>query len=336
MKPTVFLLGPSDRDVQNPSTREQVTGVGWKVTTDFSGVLPILPFVEQDKTLSANSRSVLVGINEVNLRIPREVNVFNLVGDADASPRLLHRINELARQIRPRRLFNPPHAVLGTSRSRLPQTLAGIPGCITPRTEAADPGNAGELREVCRRFDHWPLIIRARGYHGGQCMELLTDDSQLANIEEESWPYQGVFLTEFVDCRTGDGLYQKIRVVVIDGVPYPRQCVYSDQWMIHAGSRSALMNDDTSLCQREEQLLGYLRDRGLSERAHIFQEINRRVGLDVFGIDFALVDDRMVIFEANACMWFLGQGSVRNKRYQYLDSYKRELRRALKKMLLQA
>jgi len=334
--PTLFLLGPSDTEAQNPSKREWVENVGWRVTAEFSGVLPILPFIEKDETLSANSRKVLLGINKVHLQIPKAVNVFNLVGDADSSPRLLQRIDSLVRQIRPRRLFNPPHAVLGTSRSRLPQTLANIPDCVTPRTESADPGNFSELQAVCRRFNHWPLIIRARGYHGGQHMELLSDDRELANIEGESWPYQGVFLTEFVDCRTEDGLYHKIRVVVIDGVAYPRQCVYSDQWMIHAGSRSAIMNDDSSLCRREERLLADLRDRGLGDHAHVFREIERRVGLDVFGIDFALVDGRVVVFEANACMRFLGEGSVSNKRYHYLDSYKQALRRSLKKMLLQA
>jgi hypothetical protein len=275
-------------------------------------------------------------VNEVKLRLPNEVNVFNLVGDADASPRLLQQISDLVRRIRPQRLFNPPHAVIATSRSRLPQTLANIPGCVTPRAEAADPKDFSELREACRRFDRWPLVVRARGYHGGQHMELLADDRQLEKLELETWPYQGVFLSEFVDCRLEDGLYHKIRVIMIDGVPYARQCVYSDQWMIHAGSRTDLMDRDSGLRRREENLLAQLRDEGLGKQAELFREINRRVGLDVFGIDFAMVDGRMVIFEANACMWFLGQGSVRNKLYHYLDSHKKTLRRALKKMLLQA
>ena len=59
-------------------------------------------------------------------------------------------------------------------------------------------------------------------------------------------------------------------------------------------------------------------------------------GAPTTGIDFALVDGRMMIFEANACMWFLGRGTASNKQYQYLDPYKKDLRRAIKKMLLQA
>ena len=336
MRPTLFLLGPSDTEEQNPSTREWVEGIGWKVTAELSGVLPILPFVEQDMVLSANSRSVLVGVNEVKIRVPGEVNVFNLVGDADASPRLLQRIDDLARQIKPRRLFNPPRAVLGTSRSRLPKTLANIRDCIVPRTEAADPGNFSELRDACRRFDRWPMIIRARGHHGGQYMELLMDDSQLDKLAEETWPYKGVFLIEFVDCRMDDGLCHKIRVIMVDGAPYVRQCVYSDRWMIHGGSRKDLMNDDSGLRQREADLLAHLHDVGLGERAQLFDEINRRVGLDVFGIDFALVDGQVVIFEANACMRFFSQDGASKKPYGYLNRYKQELRRAIKKMLLQA
>ena len=336
MKPTLFLLGPSDTEAHNPSTREWVEGIGWKVTAEFSGVLPILPFVEQDRALSANSRSVLVGANEVKICIPGEVNVFNLVGDADASPRLLARIDDLARQIKPRRLFNPPRAVIGTSRSRQPRTLANISDCIVPRTEAADPKNFSELRQACRRFARWPMIIRARGHHGGQFMELLTDETQLDQLEEETWPYEGVFLIEFIDCRMDDGLCHKIRVIMVDGAPYVRQCVYSDRWMIHGGSRKDLMDNDSSLRQREADFLAYLHDTGLGERAQLFQEINRRVGLDVFGIDFAMVDGQVVIFEANACMRFFSNEGASKKPYQYLDRYKRELRRAIKRMLLQA
>ena len=336
MKPTLFILGPSDIESQNPSTREYVEGKGWKVVSDFSGVLPIMDFVEKDKKLSANSRKLILAENDVEMRLPREVNAFNLVGDADASSRLLQRIEALTRQIRPRRLFNPPRGVIATSRSRLPKTLAKIPGCTVPRTEAADPKNFDDLRSVCSQFNNWPMIIRARGYHGGEHMQLLFNEHQLEKLENETWPYDGIFLIEYIDSRTEDGLYQKVRVIMVDGVPYARQCVFSDQWMVHSGSRGDLMNDDSSLRQRELEFLEDLRERGLGEQTSLFQEMQRRIGLDVFGIDFALVDGRMTIFEANACMWFLGKGTARNKKYQYLDPYKKDLRRAIKKMLLQA
>jgi hypothetical protein len=167
-------------------------------------------------------------------------------------------------------------------------------------------------------------------------MLLLTDESQLESLRDLAWPYEGVCLTRFVDCKDEEGLYQKIRVMMIDGAAYARQCVYSDRWKIHTKSRADLMDQDIGLRHREEQFLAQLRDRVLKDRAPLFQQIYQRIGLDVFGIDFALVDDQIVIFEANACMHFLGRGTTSNSLYAYTDSYKKELRNALKKMLVRA
>ena len=72
----------------------------------------------------------------------------------------------------------------------------------------------------------------------------------------------------------------------------------------------------------------------MGEYARIFQDIYQRIGLDVFGIDFAIVDGQVVIFEANACMSFLDMQHRADSRYQYLDGHVKNLRRAVKKMLL--
>jgi len=306
------------------------------VTKELIGVVPILPFITSDRTLAAHSRSVVV---DQRTKLPPPdplVHVFNLVGDADSSINSLHKIQAIINAMQPRRCFNKPVDVFKTSRARLPKTLADIPGCIIPRTETADPKNFSELQAACRQFNEWPVIVRSPGYHGGDNMLLLTDESQLDGLKDLSWPYEGICLTQFVDCRDDAGLYQRIRVMMVDGAAYARQCVYSDRWKIHTKSRVDLMDQDIGLRHREEQLLAELRDRVLKDRAPLFQEIYHRIGLDVFGIDFALVNDQIVIFEANACMRFLGRGTASNPLYAYTDSYKKELGVALKKMLVRA
>ncbi len=306
------------------------------VTKELIGVVPILPFITSDRTLAAHSRSVVV---DQRTKLPPPdplVHVFNLVGDADSSINSLHKIQAIINAMQPRRCFNKPVDVFKTSRARLPKTLADIPGCIIPRTETADPKNFSELQAACRKFNEWPVIVRSPGYHGGDNMLLLTDESQLDGLKDLSWPYEGICLTQFVDCRDDAGLYQRIRVMMVDGAAYARQCVYSDRWKIHTKSRVDLMDQDIGLRHREEQLLAELRDRVLKDRAPLFQEIYHRIGLDVFGIDFALVNDQIVIFEANACMRFLGRGTASNPLYAYTDSYKKELGVALKKMLVSA
>jgi len=317
------------------TTSVRVEG-GSMVTKELIGVVPILPFITSDRTLAAHSRSVVV---DQRTKLPPPdplVHVFNLVGDADSSINSLHKIQAIINAMQPRRCFNKPVDVFKTSRARLPKTLADIPGCMIPRTETADPKNFSELQAACRKFNEWPVIVRSPGYHGGDNMLLLTDESQLDGLKDLSWPYEGICLTQFVDCRDDAGLYQRIRVMMVDGAAYARQCVYSDRWKIHTKSRVDLMDQDIGLRHREEQLLAELRDRVLKDRAPLFQEIYHRIGLDVFGIDFALVNDQIVIFEANACMRFLGRGTASNPLYAYTDSYKKELGVALKKMLVRA
>jgi hypothetical protein len=333
---TIFLLGPSDIEAQNPTSSTSPESGGVRVTTDLAGVLPILPYVMHDKTLCANSTSILVDVHTIRLPRNARVNLFNLVGNADSSSNMLQKIQHIANEIQPRRFFNQPSRVFRTSRGRLSATLADIPGCVVPRTETANPKTFSELRTVCEKFNRWPMVVRARGYHGGENMLLLHNLAQLEAVEDQSWPYTGIVLSQFIDSRNEDGLYHKARVIMVDGIPYPRHCIYSDQWAIHAGSRANLMHQDLELCHREEHFLADLFDRGPQEYAPVFNEIHQRIGLDVFGIDFALIDGQIVIFEANPCMKFLDRHHRDDNRYHYLDGRVKDLKQAIKKMLMQA
>jgi hypothetical protein len=330
---TLFLLGQSDDESRGASTSVRVEG-GSVVTKELVGVTPILPYINTDSTLAAHCASILIDNSKNKLPPNPHINLFNLVGDADSSMNSLHRIQTVINSVQPRRCFNRPVDVFKTSRASLPKTLANIPGCLVPRSESADPKSFSELQAACGKFNSWPMIVRARGYHGGECMQLLTDESQLESLRDLSWPYNGINLIQYVDCRNEEGLHHKIRVMMVNGVAYARQCVYSDKWSIHAGSRADLMEHDIELCQQEERFLAQMRDKGLQQRNQLFREIYKRIGLDVFGIDFALVNGELVIFEANACMHFLGTGDIRSGKYSYLGSYKQALRTALKNMLL--
>jgi len=330
---TLFLLGPSDDESRGESTSVRVEG-GSVVTKELVGVTPILSYVNADSTLAAHCASLLVDNSKKQLPPNPRINLFNLVGDADSSVNSLHKIQTIINSVQPRRCFNRPVDVFKTSRARLPKTLANIQGCLVPRTESADPKSFSELQAVCNMFNSWPMVVRARGYHGGECMQLVADESQLESLRDLSWPYNGIFLMQYVDCRNEKGLYHKVRVMMVNGIAYARQCIYSDKWSIHTGSRADLMDHDIDLRQQEESFLGQMRDKGLQQRERLFREIYRRIGLDVFGIDFALVNGEVVIFEANACMHFLGTGEVGHGRYSYTGTYKQALRNALKNMLL--
>jgi hypothetical protein len=333
---TLFLLGPSDTEAQNSKQKITPEKGGVRVTEELTGVLPILPYVMNDPTLCVTSSQVIVGVHSIRLQKNARCNLFNLVGDADSSGNMLLKIQNIGNEIQPRRFFNQPSRVFRTSRGRLPATLANISGCLVPRTETYDPHTFSELLAACQKFGVWPMIVRSRGDHGGQKMLLLSELDQLESVKDMEWLYSGICIVEFIDYKNEDGLYQKNRVIMIDGTAYPRHSIFSDKWIIHAGSRAELMNMDLELCHREERLLAEFRDTGMGKYARIFDEIQARIGLDVFGVDFAIVDGEIVIFEANACMNFLDRRFRDNDRYQYMDSHVNALKRAIKKLLLRS
>jgi hypothetical protein len=333
MNRTILLLGHSDISGQEVSTSERVPG-GTKVTTDLAGVLPILPWAQSDKTLAEKCVPILV-TEDTQLPDPNpRLNLFNLVGDADSSSTSLHLIQKIVNAAQPRRCFNLPAHVFRTSRARLPKTLANIPGCIIPKVLSINPKTPEELESACVEFNSWPLIARARGYHGGEHMIMLKDMAEIELVKHQEWLYTGIFLIEFVDYKNGDGLYQKTRVIMIDGFPFLRHSIYGDRWAVHSRNRADLMDGDMELCHREERFLAEFRDVGLREYTQVFQNIHGRIGLDVFGIDLALVNGNIVVFEANACMSFVGQRHGTDEQYGYLDSHLTAIRRALKKMLI--
>jgi len=332
MKPTLFLLGPSDLEAQNTVARESVGQGVSRVEFSLAGILPILPFIREDRTLSANSKSAIIGVHRIQRPTRTDVNVFNLVGDADSSPAMLRQVQSVIDQIRPARCFNRPANVLKTGRAALPNTLSGVAGCIVPKVETAQPRDFSELAALCLQFDRWPLILRSRGEHGGKQMLLIENIGQLEKYNAMSWLYEGVCLIEYYDYKGGDGLYQKNRVIVIDGVSYPRHALFSRHWMVHAGSRADLMNDDIELARREERFTS----SQVQEFYPVFEEMHRRTGLDVFGVDFAVLDGKVLVFEANACMKFLDRTHRDDKRFAYLDELVKAQKRAIKKMLVQA
>jgi hypothetical protein len=338
MKQTLFLVGPSDIEGQSSTNIEFADAARVTGRAHWEGVMTILPFIMNDPTLKQKSIVGLVGVQSFKAPENARLNLFNLVGDADASIGTLQKIQTIAQEIRPLRHLNRPEDVFKTSRERLQTTLANIPGCRMPNVIACDAKSFGELATACEELDNWPLIIRARGYHRGENMRLLENIAQLALIKDSPWLYQGVLLIQFIDYRNERNLYQKTRVIMVDGVPYPRHSIVSDQHFIHARNRSDLMDVDDELCRQEDAYLAYLRDEGLTsqETGGVFTAIHQRIGLDIFGIDCAVVGGKLVIFEANACMDFLSQDYGRNGRYQYLEPHIRRLKRAVKRLLMNA
>jgi len=237
----------------------------------------------------------------VEFKTPPAV-IFNQIADPDTHRGSLERCVELCEQVGTK-VINHPLNVLQTSRDQVSRALQGIPGVIVPRTQRFQPSSPDEVfsRAAAEGFG-LPFITRVAGLHGGVSMVKVdsTDDSAALH----ALPFDGrdFYLTEFIDYRSEDGLYRKTRIAMVDGVPLIRHHLIDSSWMVHA-SALALMDQRTALMDEANAMLADF-DRALRPAIEDrLAEINRRVGLDYFGIDCHVNGQGdLLIFEVNANM----------------------------------
>ncbi|HEX8806025.1 MAG TPA: hypothetical protein VF741_03705, partial [Candidatus Aquilonibacter sp.] len=150
------------------------------------------------------------------------------------------------------------------------------------------------------RIEHFPVLLRPPGYHTGEFFELVRDRDELAKIAP-TLPGDKLLVIELLDARGADGHYRKYRVLSIGGQLYPIHLARSTQWKVHYFSADQVRTREA--VAEEEAFLTNM-PAAIGERAmRAIEEAAQRIGLDYFGIDFAL--DRhgnALFFEANATM----------------------------------
>lgn len=228
--------------------------------------------------------------------------VLNRVSEPERSPNTLEALQLLLRGYGGR-VVNRPEAVLRTSRDEVAKTLAGIPGLLVPRVlrfAGGDPDAAFEA--VIGSGMAVPLIVRRPATHRGKTMVLAASEVQFREAVAGDGEYYAI---EFVDTRSGDGIFRKYRMWSIGGQQIFRHLAPSDHWIVHVTPGNEYMFDRPDLIEEEVQLMQRL-EGAFPDQVHaIVAEIGERLALDCFGVDFGFhPDGRMVLFEANAAMSF--------------------------------
>ncbi len=229
---------------------------------------------------------------EPDLPLPPHDVIFNSIGDADRCQPSLQAAQELL-DAQGATSLNPPAAVLGTGRVEMAQRLRGIEGLIVPHVEDF-------ARNELRRIEHFPVLLRPPGYHTGEFFELVRDRDELATVAA-TLPGDRLLAIELLDARGADGHYRKYRVLSIGGQLYPIHLARSTQWKVHYFSADQVR---TAEAMAEEEAFLTDMPRAIGPRAmRAIEAAAQRIGLDYFGIDFALDrDGNALFFEANATM----------------------------------
>lgn len=239
--------------------------------------------------------------HSVEFKTPPAV-IFNQIADPDTHRGALERCVELCDQVNTR-VINHPKKILQTSRDQVAQALQGIPGVIAPRTQRFQPRSPDNVfsRAAAEGFE-LPFVVRVAGLHGGLSMVKVDRGDDFAALHALPFDGRDFYLTEFVDYKSPDGLYRKIRIAVVDGVPLIRHQLIDSAWMVHASAlafmdqRPALMDEANGVLAGFDQTLRPVIEDRLAE-------ITQRLGLDYYGIDCHLNErGEILVFEANANM----------------------------------
>lgn len=228
---------------------------------------------------------------------------LNLITEPEHNGRVLDNLRKLLRGQRGK-VVNRPEAVLRSTRDQVARRLAGIDGLVVPKViRLRDVSPQAAAKALDRSGLTYPLILRESGTHTGTIISLAEDASALA----DALPSRGEFIaTEFVDFRSDDGLYRKFRVFFIGGRMVFRHMLVSENWNVHASTRSGYMTDRQHLVDEEAARFAQP-DGGFPETVlAALRTIRNRMELDYFGIDFALLPNgEVLLFEANATMNFI-------------------------------
>ncbi len=228
--------------------------------------------------------------------------IFNQISDPDSHRGALERCVQLCEQV-PCPVINRPEKILATSRERVSEMLQGIPGVVMPQTIRCQPNSPADVFTQAEAADlKYPVIVRQAGAHGGKTSTLISGRDDLPKLDV--YPFDGseFYLTEFVDYKDRDGLYRKMRIVVVDGKPLFRHLLGDRRWMIHAASLNYMDEHPELFRQEQETFNGFETELAPGIQPAI-DAIAERMGLEYFGIDCHIDEaGEMLVFEANANM----------------------------------
>lgn len=201
-------------------------------------------------------------------------------------------------------IINHPEPIVNTGRKVASLLLQGIDGLIMPTTfrlarDVLTTISKGETL-LCNTIKaDFPIIIRPLGSHAGHDLERINDKTALCDYLERIH-VSAFFVSRFVDYSGEDGLFRKLRVMLIDGKPYIAHLAVSSHWMIHYVN--AGMYEDAQKREEEKQVMTHF-DAFVMRHQKTLDAIYQRTKLDYLGLDCAETGDgQLLIFEIDHVM----------------------------------
>lgn len=231
---------------------------------------------------------------------------FMAIGEStENAPLLAHMEKLLAGFDRPVMNRNP-ELISRLTRDGVSEMLANEPSILSPTTyrvsreDLVAVGAGAKRLEDCVPGLAFPLVIRPVSTHAGHGMERITDLAALS-AWLETQPAPELYVAPFIDFRGPDGLYNKQRVVFINGRAFASHMALSDHWIVHYLSAGMAQSPEKRAVE-QAWMENFDTDFAVRHR-NSFAALCHRIGLDYFGIDCAeLPDGRLLVFELDVAM----------------------------------
>ena len=239
--------------------------------------------------------------------LPEHDVVFCAVNESDENAPVLERIAQLLPSW-PRPVLNSPDKIKRLTRDGIASLFANSPNICAPRVRRVTLSELPPLVHDEVRLDALlpgatlPILVRPVGSHCGKNLEKIDSAEGLIRyLDSLENTGDDFYLASFMDYRSGDGLFRKYRVVLIESIPYLCHMAASEQWKIHYVN-VGMAESAEKRADEARAMETFDQDFARRHRA-AFASLHERIGLDYFGIDCAeLPDGRLLLFEAETAM----------------------------------
>jgi glutathione synthase/RimK-type ligase-like ATP-grasp enzyme len=294
--PINVLFGlPNDRKV--PII---VNDDGRSISFDLLGSVGMLPYLSQTRFALTVKYLEPGGVEPVELA---QGLLLNHVAEPDSCSETLGMVERIvAKAGRP--CFNHPHAIGRTTRDEVSRMLSGIEGLSVPKTIRVRERTGTEVRNAIERAGlAFPVLMRVAGFHLGMSLMKVDTPDQIdavcGGLDRDD--RSSLYITEFCDFASADGLYRKYRIAVVGGEIFLRHLYIGASWLIHRARTIPGTEPE------ERVFLDSFDAEWVPRLKPMFQEIGHRLDLDFFGVDCNIdASGNVLLFEANACMKILG------------------------------
>lgn len=238
-------------------------------------------------------------VSEV-LMPPKPHFAINLVADPDRSRRALEIIEKFI-AAKPMPVLNEPQSVLASDRVSVADALRSISGIRIPPVCRVVPQRPSDIFDAMDLNGlEFPILVRNVASHGGNLVRLDSADDADVLFRLE-WGGRAVYITQFEDFQSADGLFRKYRLMVIGDQTILRHVIIGDQYLLRMEMR---LRSDAAQMEEAESLKNFSSELGPNIAKRV-ETIRQRLRLDMFGIDFAMKPNGdMLVFEANPAMNF--------------------------------